>query len=218
MGPLDRRMMLLAAATAGLLSPAAASAASRPQRPLQYDITPDPFADQIVLGDPAASVTVYGYISPACPQCARWYLEVFPSVEAELISTGHIRWAVREFATAMLETCYRTFVLARHVAPEAYFPLILAVLADEEAMYRSGQVQPALRRIVARFGINAAGYDACMNDWTSIANVIRRSDAAVHMAGIEATPTFVIGDVTLLGGSSTTFEMISEAIAKARGG
>lgn len=52
----------------------------------------DPYA----LGDPDADVVIVKYADYLCAFCARWHVEVFPSLEP-LIESGEVRFEYRDF-------------------------------------------------------------------------------------------------------------------------
>ncbi|HRZ10316.1 MAG TPA: thioredoxin domain-containing protein, partial [Gemmatimonadales bacterium] len=52
-------------------------------------------------GSASAPVTVYEMSDFQCPYCARFALDIFPTLEAEYIQTGKIRWIFVNFPLPM---------------------------------------------------------------------------------------------------------------------
>jgi protein-disulfide isomerase len=47
-------------------------------------------------GSSSAPVTIIEYVSLNCPHCARFYKDVLPSLTAKYISTGKVRFVMRD--------------------------------------------------------------------------------------------------------------------------
>ena len=60
----------------------------------------DPMAAR-TKGSASAPVTVYEMSDFQCPYCARFALEIFPTLDAEYIQTGKIRWIFVNFPLPM---------------------------------------------------------------------------------------------------------------------
>jgi len=51
----------------------------------------------VVIGDPAAPVTIYEYASLTCPHCARFHTELLPGFKKGWIDTGKAKLVYRHF-------------------------------------------------------------------------------------------------------------------------
>ena len=54
-------------------------------------------ADEHIIGDPNAPVTIVEYASLTCPHCAAFHTEILPEVKKQLLDTGKARLVYRDF-------------------------------------------------------------------------------------------------------------------------
>ena len=64
-------------------------------------VSPD---DDVVLGEPDASVTVIEWGDYQCPFCAKVFTDVEPQIREEYIRTGKVKMVYRDFAFLGLES------------------------------------------------------------------------------------------------------------------
>jgi protein-disulfide isomerase len=176
-------------------------------------------ADDMSLGNPAAKVTVVEYASVACPHCARFNNEIFPSFKAKYIDTNKIHYVFREMLvgdSAEVTTAAAGFLLARCAGKDKYFSVVDAIFRDQEAMFKSGDVRGTLQQIGQAAGLNPDQFNTCINDDTALKALndrVQRYETDDH---IDATPTFVINGKKLEG--EQTLATLDAAIAAAQNG
>jgi protein-disulfide isomerase len=74
--------------------------------PAGCDPTDEPAVSELaapVIGDPNASVTVLAFEDYACPHCATYSLEEFPTVRSEYVDPGDVRYEFRDFPIPVSE-------------------------------------------------------------------------------------------------------------------
>ena len=176
-------------------------------------------SDDMNLGDPSAKVTVVEYASVACPHCARFNNEVFPSFKAKYIDTNKIHYVFREMLvgdSAEVTTAAAGFLLARCAGKDKYFSVVDAIFRDQEQMFKSGDVRGTLQQIAQAAGIGPDQFNSCINDDTALKALNDRVQRYENDDHIEATPTFVINGKKLEG--EQTLSTLDTAIAAAQNG
>ncbi|MDO5641418.1 MAG: DsbA family protein [Paracoccus sp. (in: a-proteobacteria)] len=152
-----------------------------------------PFVDDLYLGDESAPLTIYEYASFTCPHCADFHKNVFPSLKAEYIDTGKVRFAQRDVYFDQVGLW--AGILAR--CDEAKYYPVAGMLMDEQQSWLSAPDGEALvanlRKIGAKAGMTAEQIDACWNDQAQVERLIATFQRNMTADNINATPSFVIG-------------------------
>jgi protein-disulfide isomerase len=154
--------------------------------------------NEMVMGEADAPVTVIEYASITCPHCANWNATVYPEFKAKYVDTGQVRYVFREFLTGPVPIAAAGFLIARCAGEERYFGVIDALFHSQAEMFQ-GDPRGVLFRIGRSAGMNDEQITACIAD--EEAALQDRMDSAVA-AGINATPSFLIGDTKLEGSQS----------------
>jgi protein-disulfide isomerase len=164
------------------------------------------------LGSPKAPVTVIEYASVGCPHCATWAKSVFPEFKAKYVDTGKARFELHEMLTGDPDLAVAGFLLADCAPADKYFQIVDAIFADQAAIAQGGG--EALFKLAQGAGLTRPQFQACLTDETALRSLYERTERDAHEHGIEATPTFIIGDQKISGDIS--LETLGAAIARAR--
>jgi protein-disulfide isomerase len=199
-----------ASASSAAASPPAASAASSAAPKPSASTAQVSLAPEEVMGDPKAKVTVIEYASAACPHCARMNNEVLPQLKKAYIDTGKVKYVFREMLTPPVPFAGTAFMMARCGGDKNYFALLDDVFHQQQAIYDSGDLPGGLLKIGAKYGLDEAKIDACMGE--DAVKALNERVARADKDGVDATPTFVIGNDKLVGEQS--FEQLASAIDK----
>jgi len=166
------------AAAAGL----AASAAVAAPATLPGDMT---------MGSPKAKIEVIEYASLSCPHCAHFNETIFPSLKAKYIDTGKVRYTLKEMLTEPATVAAAGFLIARCAGPDKYFKVVDEVFRSQPR-WQPGSIKPVLQEIAAANGVDAAKFDACLQDQAAIAAVTARAQRASEQDGVNSTPTLFV--------------------------
>jgi len=164
------------------------------------------------LGSPKAPVTVIEYASVGCPHCAVWANAIFPKFKATYLDTGKARFELHEMLTGDVDLAVAGFLLADCAPGDRYFQIIDAIFADQTAIAQGGG--EALFKVAQAAGLTRAKFEACLTDETALRSLYERTDRDAREHGVEATPTFIIGDQKISGDIS--LETLGAAIGRAR--
>ena len=188
-----RRALLtaaVAAPVAGIGVPAWAAA---------YDV-PRVTADDHVLGDPRAPVTVIEYGSLACPFSAAWQMGTFYAFKAQFVDTGQVRFVVRDMLTEPADIAARATAIARCAGPDRYFEVLHTLYLWQGTARNFGPMSEWYERGIAASGRPAEQMNACIDAPATMAAIQRDHERGVAI-GIRNTPTFFINGKMVTDGS-----------------
>jgi protein-disulfide isomerase len=169
-------------------------------------------ANEHIIGDPAAPVTIVEYASLTCPHCAAFHTETLPEVKKQLLDTGKARLVYRDFPLDQL--ALRASALVRCAQP-LQRPAMLSLLFQTQATWaRAQDPMGALAQIGRGVGMSEAAANACLQDQTVLDAVIAQRLEAEQKYKVASTPSFIIGGK--LYGGGLTVEQVVELVAKAK--
>ena len=172
-----------------------------------------------LIGNPAAQVKLAEYVSYTCPHCAHFQRQSEGPLRISYIPGGRLSVEVRhlvrdpvDLTAAMLTNC---------VAPGRFYRLHNAFLLSQEKWMRTldvatdtqkhrwvnGALASRMRAIAADFGfyplmeqqgLSRTATDRCLAN-QALADRLAAQTRAAAAAGVEATPSFMLGDVLLAG-------------------
>ncbi|GGY42129.1 DsbA family protein [Parvularcula lutaonensis] len=152
-------------------------------------------AEEMVIGDPDAPLTVIEYASVTCPGCAAFHERVFPTIKEEFVDTGKVKFVYREFPTPPERLAFAGFILARCAAtnagPEAYYGMVDALYKRQQSWVRGPNTGEELRNIAAQAGLAGEQFDQCFQR-EDIRDAIIENVEMGREAGLRGTPSFII--------------------------
>jgi protein-disulfide isomerase len=174
---------------------AASAAPGYSQNPAQAE-RPDDHA----IGSTDAPLTIVEYASFACPHCAHYQIDAWPTVNAEFVETGLVRYIYRPMLTSPPQIAAIGMVLAECAADEEYFDAVDLLFTEQSNIFQTaqdgGDVIAIYDRIAAAVGVSPEQLSACFGD--PAMNEMVNADAQQASAdGISGTPTFIIGGKVL---------------------
>lgn len=159
-------------------------------------------ADDRVLGNARAKVTVYEYASVTCPHCARWHADVWPAFKARYVDTGKVRFVLREMLTEPAALSGAGFMVAR-CAPAAKYFDVIGGLFEQQSLVFANAARSWLESAGARGGLSAEQVRACALDQAGADALNARTErSAREHPQVASTPTFIINGTTLVGEQS----------------
>jgi protein-disulfide isomerase len=146
-------------------------------------------ADAPSLGRPDAPVTIVEFSDYQCPFCGRFFATTLPTLEKDYIEAGKVRYVFRDFPLDQLHPRARKAAEAAHCAGEQgkYWEMHDALFRNQPALDSS-----QLAEYARALGIDGSAFDACLSSGRNAA-LVSRGVADGAAAGLEGTPSFVIG-------------------------
>jgi protein-disulfide isomerase len=148
-------------------------------------------ADDHVMGQPNAPITVVEYASLTCPHCAHFATTVLPTIEKEFIATGKVKLVYRDFPLDRLALF--ASMIARCAGPVRYFSMIDSFFAKQEQWATAKDPIAALTAIAEAHGMSANDVKACLADKAIADAVLQQRLEGDKTFHIEGTPTLIIG-------------------------
>jgi len=151
-------------------------------------------ARETAMGNPNAKVKVIEYASVVCPHCGQFARDVFPAFKRKYIDSAQVYFIFREFPTAPTNVAVAGFLTARCAGPDRYFDVIDALFAGQPTLFAGRDAMKFILDAGKAGGLDEAAVRACVQDSAAVEALQARVEAAVEVAKIQSTPTFVIGD------------------------
>jgi protein-disulfide isomerase len=148
------------------------------------------------LGDSKAPVTLQYFGDLECPFCKRFMLGALPSLIQRYVRGGKLKIEYRSLETATRDRA--TFkiqqVAALAAGKQNHMWEYIELFHREEGEENSGYVTERYLQVLARqvTGLNLSAWSAARNG-TDLANTLTRDAQAASDAGLNATPSFLIG-------------------------
>lgn len=200
-----RQFTSLLAGFAGLASgfPAIARAASG-----SYDAELEktllgavPVLGERSMGNVNAPVVMIEYASLTCTNSAEFNAVYWPSIKADFVDTGKVRFIFREFPLDNL--ALRAFMIFRCVSEDRYFSTLNLIL-NEQKTWRGKDAMTELARLMQKVGMNEQEFQACANDRAVAKAVFETQKANMTQFGFKTTPTFFVAGRQLDGKKDPT--------------
>lgn len=192
---LSRRFVLLMAGAALALTACGGSEAPTSTGGADGEFT---VADDYILGDANAPVTVIEYASVACGGCATWHRSVYPDFKTKYVDSGKVKYVFRPFPAASPEIATAGHKLALCADRDKFFKNIKLQFDRQAQIYEMGSKPGGLRQayisLAKSSGLTEEEFFTCMSD----PEITARYDAFTQMGvdkGVNSTPTiFVNGE------------------------
>ena len=160
------------------------------------------------IGKADAPIKVIELFSMTCSHCASFHNNTFPDVKKRLIDTGMVRFEMQPFP--LDQVALRAHALARSLPQSKYFPMVSLLLKDIDRWARNPDPLAALLQMARFAGMSSAEFDAVMNNRPLLEAIVEMRQDANRTWQIEATPSFVINNKTILSGDLSYEEFASK--------
>jgi len=157
-------------------------------------------ADDYVLGNADAPVTLVEYASVGCVACAQWHRSVYPEVKSTYVDTGKVKYVYRPFPAGQPDMANAGHKLALCADRNNFFKNIKLQFDRQSQIMDMGRKPNGLRQayisLAKASGLSEDEFVGCMAD----PNIKARYDAFIQLGydqGVAATPTvFINGERT----------------------
>jgi protein-disulfide isomerase len=151
----------------------------------------DPMAAR-TKGSATAPVTVYEMSDFQCPYCARFALEIFPTLDSAYVQTGKVRWVFVNFPLPMHPNAVPAAEVAMCAAKQGKFwPVHDLLFRNQKAWAPLSAPAEYFLTFADSASLNRAAFQECLSTNATRAEVKSDAEAAVR-AGATSTPSFYI--------------------------
>jgi protein-disulfide isomerase len=173
------------------VSPGASAGASAAPTPVASGIASLP-SEGPRLGRADAKVVVDYWADYQCPFCAKFAQEIIPKLESRIadgtVALVHRDYAFLEWREGGTESMDSAMAVRCAGREGRYWQMHDAVYAAQAGENQGGFARERLAEIAASVGLDAAKFEACMNDRAAMVEVLEDTAEAVR-SGIDSTPT-----------------------------
>ena len=152
----------------------------------------------MILGNPAAPVTIIDYSSLTCPHCASFHSEIFPRIKEDYIETGKAKLIFREvyFDGPGLWSS----MLARCLEKNQFFSIIDLLFRKQDEWSRGESqidIVKGLTSIGRQAGIPESKVLECLKDQEKAKELVSWYKNNAVMDSVQSTPTILINGVRI---------------------
>lgn len=172
----------------------------------------DPMAAR-TKGSPTAPVTVYEMSDFQCPYCAQFALTIFPTLEAEYVQTGKVRWIFVNFPLPMHANAVSAAQVAMCAAKQNKFWPVHDLLFRNQKVWAPLEAPGEyLLTFADSASLDGPAFKECLTTGTTRAAIESDAQAAVR-SGAKSTPSFYIEGGIMAGAQPVTvFRPILDSI------
>jgi protein-disulfide isomerase len=105
----------------------------------------------------------------------------------------------------------RAHAMARTVTAEKYFPMVAMLLEKQNLWAGAEDPIDALRKLGRLAGVSSAEFDAVMRNRPLLESIVEMRQEALRQWEVQATPSFVINNKTVISGN-LSFDEFAEKI------
>ncbi|MEZ4412284.1 MAG: thioredoxin domain-containing protein [Gemmatimonadales bacterium] len=164
-------------------------------------------------GSPTAPVTVYEMSDFQCPYCAQFALTIFPTLEAEYVETGKVRWIFVNFPLPMHPNAVSAAQVAMCAAKQDKFWPVHDLLFRNQKVWAPLEAPGEyLLTFADSASLDSAAFKECLTTGATRATIESDAKAAVN-SGAKSTPSFYIEGGIMAGAQPVTvFRPILDSI------
>lgn len=173
------------------------------------DVTPTPIvnpaelvtANDPILGNPDAKVTIVEFSDFQCPFCRSFFEETFSEIKKQYVDTGKVRIVFRDFPLSFHPAARPAALAAQCAHDQGKFWEFHDKLFIEQAKKGNATIEFGvfdLKTWAGQLGLNRATFDACLDSEQHEDDVQADIDAGTG-AGVTGTPSFFVNGIQLVG-------------------
>lgn len=161
-------------------------------------------ADDFVVGDAKAPITLVEFFSQTCSHCAAFRTETFPKLYETYIKKGVVRLVLRDFQRNQVDIA--ASVVGRCLGREGFVKFTDTLLERQaEWLERPDQdIRLGLKEMAKSAGLADKDFEACMKQEDQAKQLLAKSIKAQKDYCIEGTPTLLLNGKKIE--NATTFD------------
>jgi protein-disulfide isomerase len=164
-----------------------------------------------VLGSPSAKVTMVEFSDYECPFCRSFDSDTFPGLIEKYISTGKVRFSVRQLPLPIHSNAHRAAEAAECAGTQGGYWL----MHDKLFQNQDALSEENYKKWAGEIRISTSSFNQCM-DSNAMAQKVDADVAFARSMNIRSVPIFYVGDKVFRGaGPLAEFEkVIDEELAR----
>jgi protein-disulfide isomerase len=156
-----------------------------------------------ITGDSTAKVWMIMVSDFQCPYCKEWHDESFAALRHEYVDNGKVRLAYYNFPLAIHPNAVPAAEAAMCAGAQGKFwPMHDALFASQATWAPLKDPAPVFDSLGSKVGLDAKSFNACRTTHATLA-MIRADQDRAERAGVQSTPTIIIGNKLIAGAQPT---------------
>jgi len=152
-----------------------------------------------IQGDTAAKTWVIIASDFQCPYCKQWHEETYESFLKEYVRSGKVKVAYVNFPLGQHQNAMITAQAAMCASAQNKFWQYHDALFNSQSTWETmPQPRPVLDSLAKAVGVDVAAWGKCVDSKTMLP-IIQADRDRLSQAGVQSTPSFLIGDGILAG-------------------
>ncbi len=160
-------------------------------------------------GDDSASVTMVEFTDYQCPFCSRHFNDTQPQIESEYISTGKVKYVVRDFPLPFHGNAHEAAQVARCAGDQGSYWEMHDVLFEKQQDWSNGDPTDTFVSYAGDLGLDSGSFSSFLSSEKYKAAVDADIKAA-QQYGVSGTPGFFVNGKLLVG--AQPFSAFQQAI------
>ncbi|MEK7608665.1 MAG: DsbA family protein [Patescibacteria group bacterium] len=158
-------------------------------------------ADDVVLGNAKAKVTIIEYGDYQCPYCAKFFAEVEPAIKEKYVKTGKAKFIFRSFQFLGPESGVAAEAVSCAQDQGKFWEYHDAIFTEE---YRDGQEhngnlnRELFLKLAESLGLNKEQFSSCVDE-KKYATKVGEDRTRAGAVGVDSTPTTFVNGVMVKG-------------------
>lgn len=189
-----------AAAADNAAAPQTPAASVKPPvaaQPIDSSLLKDaPLSTDFMMGEKDAPVTVIEYASLTCPHCAHFHSAVVPMLENEYISTGKVRYILRQYPlnAPALKAAVLVDCIGEMQGAEQYYTFVKVLFDAQDKWAFDTNYMGALETFASVGGISKEEFQQCINDQEREKKILQIRKSGSEELQVKHTPYIFIND------------------------
>jgi protein-disulfide isomerase len=152
-----------------------------------------------ILGDSTARVWFVMASDFQCPYCKQFHDQSFAALRQQYVASGKVRMAYINFPLAIHANAWPAAEAAMCAGAQGKFwQMQDALFASQDAWAEKQPAAPVLDSVAQSIGVDTTALDQCVSS-KAVHDLIDADRDRADRAGVNATPTIIIGDKLLQG-------------------
>lgn len=175
-----------------------------------------PTQHDVVLGDPAAKVTVIEYHSVTCPHCAYFNANTMPKIIEKFINTGQVLYVIREYPVDAQS--FDASLIMRCMPKNKVLAFESVLFATQKDWWGRKQYMDTFKTYASLGGVDIENLNACTQNSKVRDAVFQDKLDAVKLLNVLNIPTFFVNGQKYEGARPWEYweSLLSEAVNDAQ--
>jgi protein-disulfide isomerase len=156
-----------------------------------------------ILGDSTAKVWMIMVSDFQCPYCKQWHDESFAALRHEYVDNGKVRLAYYNFPLSMHPNAVPAAEAAMCAgAQNKFWPMHDALFAAQATWAPLPDPSRIFDSLATKVGLDVSTFNSCRTTHATLSMIKADQDRA-ERAGVQSTPTIIIGNKIIAGAQPT---------------